>query len=75
MEPVLREKLDKILDSLPETPGVYFMKDAQCRTLYIGKAKNLKNRVCTYFTESYGDPRIRAMISKIEDIEILQAPS
>jgi len=75
MEPVLREKLDKILDSLPETPGVYFMKDAQGRTLYIGKAKNLKNRVCTYFTESYGDPRIRAMISKIEDIEILQAPS
>jgi len=75
MEPVLREKLDKILDSLPETPGVYFMKDAQGRTLYIGKAKNLKNRVCTYFTESYGDPRIRAMISKIADIEILQAPS
>jgi len=75
MEPVLREKLDKILDALPETPGVYFMKDAQGRTLYIGKAKNLKNRVSTYFTESYGDSRIRTMVSKVEDIEILQAPS
>jgi excinuclease ABC subunit C len=75
MEPVLREKLDKLLDALPETPGVYFMKDAQGRTLYIGKAKNLKNRVCTYFNDSYGDSRIRAMVSKIEDIEILQAPS
>ena len=69
------EKLKKTLDALPETPGVYFMKDAQGRTLYIGKAKNLKNRVCTYFNESYGDPRIRTMVSKIEDIEILQAPS
>jgi excinuclease ABC subunit C len=51
------------------------MKDAKGRTLYIGKAKNLKNRVCTYFHESYGDPRIRTMVSKIEDIETLQAPS
>jgi len=41
------DKLKKTLEALPETPGVYFMKDAQGRTLYIGKAKNLKNRVCT----------------------------
>jgi hypothetical protein len=69
------EKLKRILDALPETPGVYFMKDAQGRTLYIGKAKNLKNRVCTYFHDSYGDPRIRTMVSKVEEIEVLQAPS
>lgn len=69
------EKLKSLLDALPETPGVYFMKDAQGRTLYVGKAKNLKNRVSTYFHESYGDPRIRTMVSKIEDIETLQAPS
>lgn len=69
------DKLAKVLESLPETPGVYFMKDAQGRTLYIGKAKNLKNRVTTYFHDSYGDPRIRTMVSKVEDIEILHAPS
>jgi excinuclease ABC subunit C len=69
------DKLKKTLEALPETPGVYFMKDAQGRTLYIGKAKNLKNRVCTYFHDSYGDPRIRTMVSKIEDIETLDAPS
>lgn len=69
------EKLKKVLDELPETPGVYFMKDDKGRTLYIGKAKNLRNRVCTYFTDSYGDSRIRTMVSKIEDIETLQAPS
>src|SRR5262249_4815843 len=65
----------KILEALPETPGVYFMKDARGRTLYIGKAKNLKNRVSTYFHQSYGEPRIRTMVSKIEEIETLQAPS
>jgi excinuclease ABC subunit C len=69
------DKLKKTLEALPETPGVYFMKDAQGRTLYIGKAKNLKNRVSTYFHDSYGDPRIRTMVSKVEDIEILHAPS
>ena len=75
MPRVSPEKLKQVLDSLPETPGVYFMKDDKGRTLYIGKAKNLKNRVCTYFHESYGDSRIRTMVSKVEEIEILQAPS
>src|SRR5436190_8908809 len=75
MGPVLNEKLSKVLEALPETPGVYFMKDGKGRTLYIGKAKNLRNRVSTYFHESYGDPRIRTMVSKVEDIEVLQAPS
>lgn len=60
---------------MPETPGVYLMKDGKGRTLYIGKAKNLKNRVSTYFHDSYGDPRIRTMVSKIENIEVLLAPS
>lgn len=68
-------KLRTLLKGLPETPGVYLMKDAQGRVLYIGKAKSLKNRVSTYFHESYGDPRIRAMIAKIEEIDTLQAPS
>ena len=75
MAPVTSDKIAKLLDSLPETPGVYFMKDAQGPTLYIGKAKNLKNRVSTYFHDSYGDPRIRTMVSKVEDVEILHAPS
>src|SRR5438477_1228273 len=75
MGPVLTEKLSKVLESLPETPGVYFMKDAKGRTLYISKAKNLRNRVSTYFHDSYGDPRIRTMVSKIEEIETLHAPS
>ena len=69
------EKVRELLPTLPETPGVYFMKDARGRVLYIGKAKNLRARVATYFHESYGDPRIRAMIGHIESVETLQAPS
>lgn len=68
-------KLRSVLKSLPDTPGVYLMKDAQGRVLYIGKAKSLKNRVSTYFHDSYGDPRIKAMVAKIEDVDTLQAPS
>src|SRR5437867_1641134 len=51
------------------------MKDAKGRVLYIGKAKSLRDRVSTYFTESYGDPRIRAMVAQVHDIETLPAPS
>jgi excinuclease ABC subunit C len=68
-------KLRSVLKSLPDSPGVYLMKDAQGRVLYIGKAKSLKNRVSTYFHESYGDPRIKAMVAKIADVDTLQAPS
>jgi excinuclease ABC subunit C len=60
---------------LPETPGVYFMKDAKDRVLYIGKAKNLRSRVSTYFQGAVGDPRIRAMVGLVDHVEILQAPS
>lgn len=68
-------RIRTLLKALPETPGVYFMKDAKGRTLYIGKAKNLRSRVSTYFHESYGDARLRAMIGQIADVDILQAPS
>ncbi len=72
---VTPRRLKKMLASLPETPGVYFMKDGRGRVLYIGKAKNLRARVSTYFHESYGEPRIRAMVGKVADVEVLQAPS
>lgn len=68
-------RVKRLLRRLPQKPGVYFMKDAKGRTLYIGKAKSLRNRVSTYFHESYGDPRIRAMVAKVADVEILEAAS
>ena len=59
--------------ALPETPGVYFMKDAKGRTLYIGKARSLRDRVSTYFHPSPDiEPRLQSMISQIRDVDILQ---
>lgn len=69
------ERVLEQLKVMPESPGVYFMKDVKERVLYIGKAKNLRNRVSTYFHGSYGDARIRAMIAQVDHIEVLQAPS
>lgn len=61
------------LKSLPETPGVYLMKDKDNNTIYIGKSKCLKNRVSQYFTPSYApSKKISRMIKFIEDIEIIK---
>jgi excinuclease ABC subunit C len=58
---------------LPETPGVYFMKDAQGRTLYIGKARSLRDRVGSYFHSNPDiEPRLQSMIGQICDVDILQ---
>jgi excinuclease ABC subunit C len=57
---------------LPQAPGVYMFKDSGNRMLYIGKAKRLRNRVRSYFQESGGhDGRIRVMIGKINDLEVI----
>jgi excinuclease ABC subunit C len=72
---VADDRIKGLIRKLPETPGVYLMKDSKGRVLYIGKAKSLRDRVSTYFNESYGDPRIRAMVAQVRDIETLWAPS
>ena len=54
----------------PLQPGVYLMKDASGRILYIGKAKQLRNRVKSYFLKQDGlAPRTRILVNKICDIE------
>lgn len=55
----------------PETPGVYLMKDAAGRVLYVGKAGNLRRRVSSYFERPH-DVRIQTLVSKIATIEIEQ---
>lgn len=68
----LKEKVK----NLPNTPGVYMMKDKDRNIIYIGKSKNLKNRVSQYFTASYAPSRkITRMINFIDDIEIIYTDS
>jgi len=63
--------VEKKVEHLPQSPGVYMFKDSGGRLLYIGKAKRLRNRVRSYFQESGGhDGRIRVMIGKIDDLEV-----
>ena len=57
------------LRSLPEKPGVYRFFDEEGKILYVGKAKVLKKRVSSYFTKTHEDPKLRAMVSKICDIQ------
>ena len=67
------DHLVAILDSLPDTPGVYLHKDADGRVLYVGKAKVLRHRVRSYFQPSADHPpRIAAMVRQVRDIALLQ---
>ena len=60
------------LKLLPETPGVYLMKDARGKIIYVGKAIVLKNRVRQYFQSSRNQaPKVRAMVSHVADFETI----
>lgn len=68
--------LEEKIANLPLQPGVYQFKDKRGSFLYVGKAKKLRNRVRSYFQESkIHDGRIRVMISKIADVEIIVTDS
>ena len=68
MHPDLAEKLAR----LPTRPGVYQHKDENGKVLYIGKAKNLRSRVNSYFHRSRKlDGRLRIMVAKIYDVEVI----
>src|SRR5438874_1163295 len=60
----------------PNTPGVYLMKDAQGRVIYVGKAKNLRARAGSYFHKTAsGDRRIADWIGEVVDVDFLAADS
>ncbi|MBN1392399.1 MAG: GIY-YIG nuclease family protein, partial [Sedimentisphaerales bacterium] len=69
----IREKIK----SFPAGPGLYFMKGAGDKVLYIGKAKNLRSRVASYFQQAADiaasrGPKIAEMLAKVETIDFLE---
>ncbi len=69
------EKLETKIALLPESPGCYLMKDASGTIIYVGKAVNLKNRVRSYFRDTEHTPKVAAMISHIDDFDVLLCES
>ncbi|MCA1993754.1 MAG: excinuclease ABC subunit UvrC [Coleofasciculus sp. S288] len=66
------DRLEKRLKEIPQEPGVYMMRDASDRLLYIGKSKKLRSRVRSYFRESQRlSDRIVMMVRQVVEIEFI----
>lgn len=62
-------RIRQLIAALPELPGVYKYYDDQQVILYVGKAKNLKKRVSSYFTKKHDNRKTDVLVSKIRDIQ------
>ncbi len=63
------ERLKQKLSKLPDSPGVYFHKNASGEIIYVGKAAVLKNRVRQYFQKSKKDVKTEALVAEIYDTD------
>lgn len=60
---------------LPDTPGVYMYRDAEGTVIYVGKAKNLKRRVSSYFNRTHDSLRTNLLVRAIADMEYIVVPT
>ena len=68
----MTEIVEEKLKLLPDSPGVYIMKDSSGNVIYVGKAIILKNRVRQYFqSQRNHTPKVRAMVSHVADFETI----
>ena len=72
MEPL---PIDIQLKTLPDSPGVYQFYDADGKMLYVGKAKNLKKRVSSYFAKTHDSGKTRVLVRKIRTIRHIVVPT
>jgi len=65
------EELQNKLGALPALPGVYQFKDKNEKVIYVGKAKNLRSRVRSYFRSTVDSPKTLALVKKIKDFQLI----
>ncbi len=65
------ERLREKANSLPTSPGVYIMKDADGKIIYVGKSKKLKNRVTSYFVGTHTSYKTARMVSLVRDFDYI----
>ena len=68
---VIPDHLEEKIKTIPEKPGVYQMKDRDGNIIYIGKSKNLKSRVKSYFYGDHNHEKIKQMVSRVHGIDII----
>lgn len=70
-ESSINDYLRGIVENLPDGPGIYQYLDDNGSVIYVGKAKNLKRRVSSYFNREHGATKTRVLVSKIADIRYI----
>ena len=65
------QSLKPIISTIPQKPGVYHFYDSDDEVIYVGKAKNLKRRVSSYFTKTHKSLKTKNLVSKITDISCI----
>ena len=68
---IKNSSLENLIITLPGKPGVYQYFDKDDRILYVGKAKNIKKRVASYFTKTHQIGKVRVLVKKISDIKVI----
>jgi excinuclease ABC subunit C len=63
--------LKQKISTLPNNPGCYIFKNSKNQIIYIGKAKELKKRVSSYFSNKNHDPKTKALVENIKDIDFI----
>ena len=66
-----KNTISDILNNLTKSPGVYKFLDDSDNVIYVGKAKNLRNRVRSYFSGKKSDEKTRSLVNNIKDISII----
>ena len=75
MKHLKNDKLREKIAILPDTPGVYTYYDAEGKVIYVGKAKNLKRRVSSYFNRTHDNLRTNLLVRNIADMSYIVVPT